>query len=172
MPGFIIIRAHRGVKIDPTTGRADPDGALANPFSATYAEGENEEAAALALGGHFVHVYPDEGQESIVYSETDLGVESKYALLVEGRPAPGSEKKIEEPPPPAPAIENFIVVHQNPGQWKFATRITAPSGEAASAAVTAEHKDNTVLEVAPDDGKPSYSYGGAELPIVNADEEP
>ena len=76
------------------------------PFSATRASGENEEAAAKALGGHFVYVLPDNGEECVVFEEGG----EKFALLVEGeRPAP----KMPDPsdlstgidPIPAPSPE-------------------------------------------------------------------
>lgn len=67
-PAFVVVRS---------TGKADV------PFSATFAEGADEQAAADSLGGHYVHVFKDDGGESIVY-ESEPGV--KHALLVEGRP--------------------------------------------------------------------------------------
>jgi hypothetical protein len=84
MPDFIVIRSQAG------------------GYTASWAEGEDEESAATSLGGHFVHVLPDNGEESVVFDEGTM----KVPLLVHGRPekkAPEPKTEAKAPAQPEPA---------------------------------------------------------------------
>lgn len=84
---YIVVLAQRGVATDPETGKSL--GTPAEPFTARFVEAESEEEAGKKTGGHFVHVYPDKGEDSIVHEEDGV----KHALLVLGRPAPTPKGK-------------------------------------------------------------------------------
>lgn len=86
---YVVVHAQHGVAIDPETGKSL--NRPADPYGAVWAEGENEEEAARSTGLHFVHVYPDKGDEEVTH-EVD-GVAHK--LAVRGRPA--TEKKSAKP---------------------------------------------------------------------------